>query len=98
MELALQSSLAVSVRSLGCETVFHHLRSSGTRFFRFMVASFEMVVDRVHNRNTPEPAPKKTLLKSVCARDLELRRCFERFAKDVSSSFSKSQHSSNASI
>ena len=95
IELALQSSLAVSVKPARYETVFYHLRSSGMRVFSDTVASFEIIVYKVHNRITSSLILEKTLLKSVRARYLILRRYFNRFIIDVSSSSSNSQHNSN---
>lgn len=98
IELTSQSPFAHSVNPWGCSAVFHHTRSFGKRSLCVIVDSFVMVVAKVHSRNTSVLRPLKTSMRRVRARSLELRCCFDRWAKDAASSWSNLQHDSNASF
>jgi hypothetical protein len=93
IEFASQTWFAVSISPFGCETIFHHWRSAGSRPLISTVARVEILVANVHKRNISQPKPVKTSTKRVRALDLTLRRCFDRLAKDIASSLNNSQHS-----
>jgi hypothetical protein len=98
IELALQILFAACVNPCGCATFVHQRRSFGMKSNRWISASFEMLVARVHNRNTSGPSSQKISPNRLRARNLLLRRCLDRSAREMALSRNKSCQALNASL